>query len=172
MFHTKIWHIDLECPSQQCQGHLHTGYLLWMCGCPHWLGGLREKSIGGPCLSVLSFPLVQRQPSLLIALKCIIHDSVALMHAQLVIPAFMKGKNQLDPIDVDKTRGVAHVSIHVEWVIGLLCRKYTILDDTLAAYRLTCNPHGNPEDQVPMIHRTIRVCPGLVNVYGPIVPFD
>ena len=48
-----------------------------------------------------------------------IRDGVALKHAQLVIPAFTKGKEQLDPIDVEKTRGIAHVRIHVERVIGL-----------------------------------------------------
>ena len=32
---TKTWPIDLEYPSQQCPGHLHTGYSLWMYGCPH-----------------------------------------------------------------------------------------------------------------------------------------
>ena len=101
-----------------------------------------------------------------------IHDSVALMHAQLVTPAFTKGKDQLDPIDVEKTRGIVHVRIHVERVIGLLSRKYTILENTLAVDLLTCNPHGNPEVQVPMIDRIIRVCSALVNLCGPIVPFD
>ena len=52
-----------------------------------------------------------------------IRDGVALKHAQLVIPAFTKGKEQLDPIDVDKTRSIAHVRIHVDRVIGLLRRK-------------------------------------------------
>ena len=60
-----------------------------------------------------------------------ISDGVALKHAQLVIPAFTKGKEQLDPIDVEKTRAIAHVRIHIERVIGLLRRKYTILEDTL-----------------------------------------
>ena len=45
-----------------------------------------------------------------------IRDSVALKHPQLVIPAFTKGKEQLDPIDVEKTRGIAHVKTHVERV--------------------------------------------------------
>ena len=35
-----------------------------------------------------------------------IRDGVALKHPQLVIPAFTKGKEQLDPIDVEKTRGI------------------------------------------------------------------
>ena len=94
-----------------------------------------------------------------------ISDGVALKHAQLVIPAFTKGKEQLDPIDVEKTRGIAHVRIHFERVIGLL-------ENTLTVDLLTCNPHGNPEVQVPMIDRIIRVCSGLVNRCGPIVPFD
>ena len=98
-----------------------------------------------------------------------IHDGVALKHAQLAIPAFTKGKEQQDPIDVETTRGIAHVRIHVEQVIGLLRRKYTILENTLTVDLLACNPHGNPEVQVPIIDRIIRVCSGLVNLCGPIV---
>ena len=40
-----------------------------------------------------------------------IHDGVALKYAELVIPAFTKGKEQLDPIDVEMTRGIVHVRI-------------------------------------------------------------
>ena len=39
--------------------------------------------------------------------------------ARPVIPAFAKGKSQLDPVDVEKPRGIANVRIHVERVIGL-----------------------------------------------------
>ena len=101
-----------------------------------------------------------------------VHDGVALKQAKLIIPAFTKGKEQLDPVDVERTRGIAHVRIHVERVIGLLRRKYTILENTLSVDFLTCNPTGNPEIQVPMIDRILRVCSGLVNLCGPIVPFD
>ena len=98
-----------------------------------------------------------------------IHDGVALKQAQLVIPAFTKGK-ELDPIDVEKTRGIAHVRIHVERVIGLLHRKYTILENTLSVDLLTSNQNGNPEVQEPMINCVIRVCSGRVNLCCPIVP--
>ena len=54
-----------------------------------------------------------------------IHDIVALKRAELAIPAFTKGKSQLDPVDVESTRGIANVRIHVERVIGLLRNKYT-----------------------------------------------
>lgn len=56
-----------------------------------------------------------------------IHESVAFKRAALVIPAFTKGKSQVDPIDVENTWGIANVRIHVERVIGLLRNKYTIL---------------------------------------------
>ena len=58
-------------------------------------------------------------------------ESVGMRQARLVIPAFTKGKSQLDPVDVEKTRGIANVRIHVERVIGLLHRKYTIREGTL-----------------------------------------
>ena len=52
-----------------------------------------------------------------------IHESVAFRRSELVIPAFTKGKKQLDPLDVEKTRNISKVRIHVERVIGLLRRK-------------------------------------------------
>ena len=58
-------------------------------------------------------------------------ESVGTRQARLVIPAFTKGKSQLDPVVVEKTRVVANVRIHVERVIGLLRGKYTILEGTL-----------------------------------------
>ena len=54
-----------------------------------------------------------------------ISDSVGLKQAKLTIPAFTLWKSQLDPVDVERTRGIANVRIHVERVIGLLRRKKT-----------------------------------------------
>ena len=53
-------------------------------------------------------------------------ESVGMRQARPVIPAFTKGKSQLHPVDVEKNGGTANVRIHVERVIGLLRRKYTI----------------------------------------------
>ena len=53
-----------------------------------------------------------------------IAESVMFQQARLATPSFTKGKDQLDPVDVEKTRGIGNVCIHVERVIGLLCRKY------------------------------------------------
>ena len=38
--------------------------------------------------------------------------------ASLEIPAFTKGKNQSPALEVEKTRTIANVRIHVEQVIG------------------------------------------------------
>lgn len=103
----------------------------------------------------------------------VIVESVGLQQAKLVIPAFTKGKNQLDPVDVEKTRGIANVRIYVERIIGLLRRKYTILQGTLPLDLLASNQkYGPPESRVPVIDRIIRVCSALVNICPPIIPFD
>ena len=96
-----------------------------------------------------------------------IAESVGLKQAKLVIPAFTKGKSQLDPVDVEKTRGIANVRIHVERVIGLLRRKYTILEGTLPTDFL-----NSANGEVRMIDRILRVCAALVNLCPPIIPFD
>ena len=47
------------------------------------------------------------------------------------IPAFTKGRTQLSILDVEPTRKLAHVRIHVERVIGLVPNKYKMLQDTV-----------------------------------------
>ena len=101
-----------------------------------------------------------------------IHESLVFKQAELAIPAFTRGKDQLDPVDVEKTRGIANVRIHVERVIGLLRRKYTILSGTLPIDYLICNMNGSQEMATPMIDRIINVCSALVNLCPGIVPLD
>eukprot|EP00795_Rhopilema_esculentum_P009843 gene9843-18421_t len=97
-----------------------------------------------------------------------IHESIAFKGAKLVMPAFTKGKSQLDPIDVESTRGIANIRIHVERVIGLLRNKYTILQGTLSTDFLMTSD----QRQVPLIDSILRVCSGFVNLCPPIIPFD
>ena len=73
---------------------------------------------------------------------------MGLRHGKLVIPAFTKGTNQLDPVDVEQSPGIASVRIHVERVIGLLRRKYTILEGTLSTKSLSCHPSGPSESLI------------------------
>jgi len=97
-----------------------------------------------------------------------VHEKVWFHQIELNIPAFTKGKNQLGPLDVEKTRKIANVHIHVERVRGTLRQKYIILQSTLRTDFLLCNQ----ESKIPLIDRIVRVYSGLVNLCLPIVPFD
>ena len=59
-------------------------------------------------------------------------DSAALYYPEVKIPAFTRGKKQLHPLEVEETRKIASVRIHVQLVIGLVRRKYTALQSTLS----------------------------------------
>ena len=50
--------------------------------------------------------------------------------ATIKIPAFTKGKTQLSGIDVEQTRRIANVRIHVERVIGNIRQKFSLLSAT------------------------------------------
>ena len=52
-----------------------------------------------------------------------INESLVCEQAQLAIPAFTWGKDQLDPFEVEKKRGTANVRVNVEQVIGPSSKK-------------------------------------------------
>ena len=56
-----------------------------------------------------------------------IAETLALQSASLHIPAFAKGKTQLDPLEIHRSRAVSNVRIHVERVIGVVRQKFRIL---------------------------------------------
>ena len=60
-----------------------------------------------------------------------IQESVGLMCAEVEIPAFNRGKTQLTSIDVQRTRKLAHLRIHIECGIGAVCQKCTILQGSV-----------------------------------------
>ena len=60
-----------------------------------------------------------------------IAESVGMMQATLHLPAFTKGKSQLSALEVEETRTIANVRIHVERVIGMVKQKYPILQSTI-----------------------------------------
>ena len=43
--------------------------------------------------------------------------------SKLHLPAYTQGKSLLKPLEVEDTQSNAHVRIHVESVIGVVCRK-------------------------------------------------
>ena len=96
-----------------------------------------------------------------------IKDSVALMCAEVKIPAFTKGKPQLCPVDVETTRKIAHVRIHVERVIGLLRQKYAILSCTVPIHFVKTEGDG-----VTTLDKMVNVGCALINFCPSVVPLN
>ncbi|XP_041960285.1 uncharacterized protein LOC121718915 [Alosa sapidissima] len=87
-------------------------------------------------------------------------DSVGLMCAEVKIPAFTKGRCQLDARDVESTRKIAHLRIHVERVIGTVRNKYTILSDKVPIHMvLPCK-----DEDMTFLDKIVSVCCALTNM--------
>lgn len=96
----------------------------------------------------------------------LIEDSLVKIHAHLKIPAFTRSLDQLHPIDVEKTRKIAHIRIHVERKIGETKQKFLFLDGKLpismiSKYTSLCD--------VPVIDQAIVVACALINLCPGIV---
>ena len=95
-------------------------------------------------------------------------DSLALFGATLDIPAFTRGHDQLSPADVEATRKLANVRIHVERIIGSVRQRFQILSSTgVLAKELVSHKTQNASI---ILNSVVRVCCSINNV-GGIVPF-
>ena len=97
-----------------------------------------------------------------------IADSMGFYQAKLHIPSFTKGKKQLTALEVETTRKIANVRIHVERVIGLVRRKYTILQSTL----LIDYVKTKEGETLSPIDKIATVCCTLTNLSDSMVPFE
>ena len=96
-----------------------------------------------------------------------IADDLAVHGARLQIPSFMRGKQQLSMHDVEVSKKLAKVRIHVERVIGLLKNKYKILQGTLPIQVLK---HKHDTREYANIDRILTVCAALINLCPSVVP--
>lgn len=87
--------------------------------------------------------------------------------AEIKIPPFTKGKKQLEKVEVDWSRELSMVRIHVERLIGVLKQKYTILQHTLPISMI-----ADKDDEQASIDKIVRVCCSLVNLCPAVVPQD
>uniref|UniRef100_A0A671NQ74 DDE Tnp4 domain-containing protein n=2 Tax=Sinocyclocheilus anshuiensis TaxID=1608454 RepID=A0A671NQ74_9TELE len=97
-----------------------------------------------------------------------VKDTVGLYCAQLKIPAFTKGKQQLHPLELEATRGLAAVRIHVERVIGLVRNKYTVLQTTMPLSLCQGATKGQPTS----LDKMVTVCCALCNICPSVVPTE
>ena len=89
------------------------------------------------------------------------------MQASLEIPAFTRGMSQLSPVDIEKTRKLANLRIHVEWVIGATRQRFSILSSTLPIQYMK----KNQSDDVPVVDKIVKICSALNNLCVSVVPF-
>ncbi len=95
-----------------------------------------------------------------------IGDSVGSYCSSLKIPAFTKGKTQLSGTEVEQSRNIANVRIHVERVIGNIRQKYSILSATQPIDFVCSN------ETVTTLDKIVYVSCGLINMCHSVVPFD
>ena len=98
-----------------------------------------------------------------------VEDSIAYRGTILNIPAFTRGKSQLDPKEVESTRKIANVRIHVERVIGAVRQRFKILDATSSLpTEYTRSKGGGPV----LLDSMVKICCALHNICDVIIPFD
>jgi len=97
-----------------------------------------------------------------------IQDSAGMYCAEVKIPAFTRGKKQLRKMEVDTTRQLAHVRIHVERVIGVVRQKSTILQSTLPISLIMCDKDKN----ISTINKIVTICCALCNHCESVVSFN
>ena len=90
--------------------------------------------------------------------------------ASLHIPSFTRGKSQLSPSEIEKTRSIANVCIHVERVIGAVRQRFSILSATGVLPKELFQQKG--EGDVVILDAVVTVCCGLNNLCEGIVPFE
>lgn len=95
-----------------------------------------------------------------------IADDLGVYGARLEIPSFMNGKKQLSLEEVEYSKMLAKVRIHVERVIGLMKNKYSLLRSTLQISM--CKVKGDSE--YSQIDKILTVCAALINVCPPVIP--
>lgn len=84
-----------------------------------------------------------------------IHNSASIYCAKVKL----KGKKQLSHEEVDVSRQLSRVRIHVERVIGVVRQKYTILQSTLPVNFIMCS---DTED-ISAIDKVVTICCALCN---------
>ena len=90
------------------------------------------------------------------------------MQAKLHIPSFTKGKDQLSALEVEDTRSIANVRIHVKCVIGAVRQKYSILKGNLPIDFLI----KRGQKDISHVDRIVRICCALNNICDSVVPYD
>lgn len=94
-----------------------------------------------------------------------IHGEAKLYCAEVKTPASTLGKKQLSPFEVEDTRKLASVRIHVERVIGSLRQKFRILHDIMPISLISKSVPNVPAvvDQIVIVSCALyNMCPPII----------
>ena len=97
-----------------------------------------------------------------------VSDSMAVFGATLDIQTFTRGLDQLDSADVEATRKLANVRIHVERIIGTVRQRFQILSATGVLPKELASRKSNG---ATVLDSVVHVCCALNNVCTGVVPF-
>ena len=87
----------------------------------------------------------------------------------MLIPAFTRGKSQLSAKEVEVSRKIASVTIHIERVLGLLKNRYTILQGILPLRLLKSIKDEAASATFANYDKIVTVCAAFTNLGGSIV---
>ena len=90
-----------------------------------------------------------------------------MQQAEAKLPSFTKGKAQLSAKEVQESRELAVVRIHVERLIGVIKQKFTILEGTLPISFIKADGAD-----ISTADKLMVICCALVNLCEPIVPIN
>ncbi len=94
----------------------------------------------------------------------LVEEFVVSCGAELLIPSFTKGKKQLSPKEVEVSRSISTVRIHIERVIGLLKNRFKILQGPLTINLIKSQKDEAEEVDIASIDKLVDVCTTLVNI--------
>ena len=137
-----------------------TGVICFLSLC--WGGRVSDQELTG-CSGFLE--LIEPGDVILADRGFLIADDVTIRGAKLVIPAFTKGKQQLSKREVELSRQMACVRIHVERVIGVLKNRYTILQSRLPISLIK----RKRDEDVATVDKLLTVCAAMTNFGEPVV---
>lgn len=89
--------------------------------------------------------------------------------SELLIPAFTKGKKQLSAEEIESTRKIASVRIHIERVIGLIKNRYIILKGIMPIRCVKSMKDEKLDETLANCDKIVMVCAALCNLSDSIV---
>lgn len=95
-----------------------------------------------------------------------VHEAIALRDANLAIPSFLGKRTQLSNVEVEYSRGLARIRVHVERIIGATKQRFSILQGPLHRTTLGVSKGEN----TAIIDKIVMVCCALYNSCPSVVP--